>query len=330
MAYIIYNNDGSVLLTLGDGQVDSVATSLDLIGKNLNNYGEYVNNNLIKLLTNFSSSNGTEPRSPQVGQLWYNQNSGKLTVYNGVNFVSAYGTHVAGTQPLTTSTGDLWYDTIEGQLYIWDGLEFKLVAPAASKRLGKFGIEPPPLSILSAGTNIPQKVGIMYSYGRPAGFITSNTFLMSTASSVTYLGASSSTNVVKGFTVFDDLDVKGDVYVQGQVKAPNKTLTTVYDITSYGDPQDPVASTSTRQSYIVAANNAIRFEIKKLFPVETISTLSQVAYELESEVRVLCTYNTTTSVRRFTLEELIPGSPNWESMNLYYNTWTTVHNNIVI
>lgn len=330
MAYIIRNNDGSVITILAEGQVDSVSTSLDLIGKNINNYGEYFNNNLVKLLTNFASDNTNSPNSPQVGQLWYNKTSKKLTVFNGVSFVSAYGTHVAGTQPITTSTGDFWYDTINGQLKIWDGYNFNLVAPAVSKIYGKTGIELPSSTILSAGTNIPQKVSLIYSHGSPTAFITTSAFVMSTASSVAYLGATSATQVVSGLTVFDDLDVKGDFYISGNIKTPNKTLSSVYNITSFGNPNDPVATTSTRNTYINNANNSIRFDLKKIFPVETISTLSQVAYALGSEVRVVCFYNADTSVRRFRLEELIPGSPNWEPLNLYYNTWTTVNNNIVI
>jgi hypothetical protein len=330
MAYTLYNNDGSVLVTLSNGQVDTVSTSLDLIGKNLNNYGEYFNNNLLKLLTNFASTNENSPRSPKIGQLWYNKTSGKLVVYNGVSFVSSYGTHVSGTQPLTTSTGDLWYDTVNSQMFIWNGSGYKLIAPSVSGIYGKFGIEPPASAILSAGTNIPQRVGVVYSYGVSAGFVTSNTFTMNTASSVMYLGINSTTNVVNGITLFNDLDVKGDLYLRGNVKTPNTTLSSVYNITPFGDTQDVSASTSTRNSRIINGNNSIRFDLKKIFPVETISTLSQTAYLLGSEVRVLCSFNTTTSVRRFKLEELIPGSPNWEPMNIYYNTWTSINNNIVI
>lgn len=330
MAYTLYNNDGSVLVTLSDGQVDSISTSLDLIGKNLNNYGEYLNNNLLKLLTNFAATNENSPRSPKIGQLWYNKTSGKLVVYNGVAFVSAYGTHVAGTQPLSTSTGDLWYDTVNSQMFIWNGSSYKLIAPSVSAIYGKFGIEPPPVPILSNGTNIPQRVGVMYSYGASAGFITSTTFTMNTASSVTYLGINSPTAVVNGVTLFDDLDIKGNLYLRGNIKTPNTTLSSVYNITPFNDPQDSGASTSTRNARIIDGNNAIRFDLKKLFPVETISTLSQVAYALGSEVRVLCSFNTITSVRRFKLQELIPGSPNWEPLNIYYNTWTSIHNNIVI
>lgn len=329
MPYLIYNNDGTVLVTLADQQVDSVTTSLDLIGKNLNNYGQYLNNNLIKLLTNFASDNAESPRSPQIGQLWYNKTTKKLTVYNGVGFVSAYGTHVAGTQPLTTSTGDFWYDTVNSQLYIWNGSSFKLVAPANSGIYGKFGIEKTPTTVLTAGTNLPKEVSIIYSFGDKAGVITSSSFTMSTASSSVYLGINSATPVVNGVTLFDDLDIKGNLYLRGNVKTPVAFLTTVYDITVFGDVNDPGVSTSTRQTRLNDGNNAIRFDMRNLFPVETISTLSQVAYELGSEARVLCTYNTVTSVRRFILDDRL-GPLDWEPYNLYYHTWTNTLTNIVI
>lgn len=327
MPYLIYNSDGTVLLTLADQQVDSVTTSLDLIGKNLNNYGQYFNNNLVKLLTNFASV--SQPRSPQIGQLWYDKTTKKLTVYNGTSFVSAYGTHVAGTQPLTTSTGDFWYDSVNSQLYIWNGNAFKLVAPANSGIYGKFGIEKTPSTVLTDGTNLPKEVSVIYSYGAKAGIITSSSFVMSTASSSVYLGINAATSVVGGITLFDDLEIKGDLYIRGLVRTPVTFLTTVYDITPFGDVTDPVASTSTRQTRINDGNNAIRFDMRKLFPVETISTLSQVSYVFGSELRVLCTYNTATSVRRFILDNRL-GPFDWEPYDLYYNTWTTMYNNIVI
>lgn len=217
MAYIIKNNDGQVILTVSDNNIDKFSTSLDLIGKNVNNYGEALNNNFVKLLTSFASTDDNSPRSPQVGQLWFNKTSNKLTVFDGSDWASAYGTKVAGTQPITTSTGDLWYDTVNSQLYIWDGNSFNLIAPQVSGIYGKFGLTPPTTStIKTAGTNIPQNVGVMYSYGSPTAFITTAAFLMSTSSAVQFLGATSATNVVKGFTIFDDLEVKGNLVWQGK------------------------------------------------------------------------------------------------------------------
>ena len=50
MAYSILNSNGTTLTILVDGTVDKSSTSLDLVGKNVAHYGQYLNNNLIKLL----------------------------------------------------------------------------------------------------------------------------------------------------------------------------------------------------------------------------------------------------------------------------------------
>ncbi|NDG31898.1 hypothetical protein EB118_17720, partial [bacterium] len=88
MAYTIYNNNGTILVNVASGDVDDVTTSLDLVGKNVNNYGEILNNNFVRLLTNFSNS--TAPRSPQVGQLWYNPVEGILKIWKGDSFKPVY------------------------------------------------------------------------------------------------------------------------------------------------------------------------------------------------------------------------------------------------
>ena len=288
MAYTIYNNDGTILLTLADAQVDSVTTSLDLIGKNVNNYGQYVNNNLVKLLTSFASATD-EPANPQVGQLWFNTTTGRLSVYNGVEFTPTYGSHVDGTEPATISTGDFWYDTINSQLKLWNGSTYKLIGPAVSGIYGKFGIETPTTPILTDDTNIPQKISVINSYGNSVGFITTSGFTMSAAASLTYLGASQATSVVSGLTLFQNLHVRGNVTIDGVISGrPNTSLTASYDITYYGDTEDSGATTATRVSRLLDGNNAIRVDLLKLFPVATRNSIyDTVGQDYGAEVRVM-------------------------------------------
>lgn len=329
MPYIIYNSDETVLVTLADGQLDSETTSLDLVGKNLNNYGQYLNGNFVKLLTNFAST--SSPRSPQVGQIWYDKTAKRLTVHNGVEFVPAYGAYVSTLEPSEKATGDLWYNITTNQMFIWNGSEFKLVGPALESSFGKFGINP--LNdidrILENSTSNPKNVGILYSYGDVVGFISTSAFTMSSTDSLEFLGNSAPTPVVQGLTIFDNLEIKGDIYVQGNTKTPIKNLTSYFNITLYGDPNDPGASASTRQARIDAANSELKNNIlPKLFPTVTSPTESY-AYPLNSEVRVMCGYNDSTSVRRFKLEELSPGNPKWEPLNLYANPLTGNNDNII-
>ena len=130
MAYTIKNSDGTVLLTIPDGTVDQIATSLALIGKNVNAYGQYYNNNLVALLENFATD-GIQPRSPVVGQLWYNKVDGKLYVYTLDNvFKSVSGAQLYPTTPTLANAGDLWINTANHSLYFTeDGRNWILAGP---------------------------------------------------------------------------------------------------------------------------------------------------------------------------------------------------------
>lgn len=341
MAYTIYNNDGTVLLTLAEGEVDSVTTSLDLIGKNLNNYGQYVNQNLIKLLTSFASNAGDEPISPQTGQLWFNKTTKRLTVYDGSSFKPTYGATVSGTAPLTTSTGDLWYDSINSQLKLWNGSTYKLISPAVSGLYGKFGIETPPAVINDDDTGLPTKTGLMYSYGGPVAFVvpastasgTTNSFLMSNDDTEAYANKAGPKTIYEGFTVLSNFDVFGNFYMNGEPQVPPvKTLSATVDITKFGDPAGYDLSpynTSTVQSRIGTANVFIAEQVlSKLF--STTTDFNSTLFPSGSEARVVCQYNTstasystTTSVRRFAIRN-IPTSLPVVTGTVFIPAWQTV------
>jgi hypothetical protein len=66
-------------IVVNDGTVDT-STGLGLIGKNYTRFGEIFNENLLKLLSNFSNS--TAPVNPSDGQLWFDSTDNQLNVYN--------------------------------------------------------------------------------------------------------------------------------------------------------------------------------------------------------------------------------------------------------
>ena len=324
MAYTIYNNDGTVLSTIAVGDVDSYSTSLDLIGKNVNNYGEYYNNNLVRLLTSFASPGTEEPRTPQTGQLWFNKTTKRLTVYDGSSFQPTYGSHVSGTAPITTSTGDFWYDTVNSQLKVWDGNSYNLVGPATSGLLGNFGILPPPGPIRNGDSPNPVNVSLINSYGVYQGLIAEDSFNMTASSSTIYLAGTSrvgtTSTIVKGVTLLQDLEVLGDIFIDGwNVKNhPKVDLTAYYNITPYGY----YTATTTTSSFGLSnpnllvyqsANLAIARDLQKMFSTST--------YQVGSQVSVLCLINTSTSVRRFELQSLY-GPSQWEPKNDYAYSWT--------
>lgn len=324
MAYTIYNNNGTVLLTLADGDVDSSTTSLDLVGKNVNNYGQYINNNLVKLLTSFA--NATEPASPQIGQLWFDTSKDRLKVFNGTLFKPTYGATVSADTPSTPANGDLWFNpsTNEFKIYRSDGVydEWYAVDSRLDENGGWNGIIKPTLSIIDNDFLNEQDVTIIYSRGENIGVITTSSFDMNAEDSLTYLNTGTTSTVVAGVTLLQDLEVKGNLYVKGHTLY-DRNLSINYDISSYGDPDANIINVN-------AGNIAIRNDLAKVFPVESISTLSQVAYALGSEVRVLCDYSGATSVRRFILEEDTPGVNLWNPYNLYYSSALGTVTNIVV
>jgi len=127
MSYSINKTDGSVLTEIVDGTLDQVSTDLTLFGKSSSSYGEFLNENFVKLLENFAKA--TSPVKPLEGQLWYDINEKRLKIYDGKNFRLTSGTLVSSYVPSSISQGDLWIDTTNHQLHFHDGTSVVLAGP---------------------------------------------------------------------------------------------------------------------------------------------------------------------------------------------------------
>lgn len=126
MAYTINNTRGTIVATVEDGVLDTT-TTLQLIGRNYQSYGEAFNENLVKLLENSASTSA--PSAPLTGELWYDTSASVLKVYDGSNFNPVSIRNSATTPTTGLAQGTLWNDTTNDQLYMYDGSAFDLVGP---------------------------------------------------------------------------------------------------------------------------------------------------------------------------------------------------------
>ncbi|NDB64958.1 MAG: hypothetical protein EB168_04720, partial [Euryarchaeota archaeon] len=116
MAYTINQTDGTIFATVADGTINTTS-SLTLVGKNYAGYGEFLNENVLKLLE--SGANTTAPGAPLTGQLWYDKTNGILKVYNGTLFKTLSGATSSATAPTSSVAGDLWFDSTNAQLKVY-------------------------------------------------------------------------------------------------------------------------------------------------------------------------------------------------------------------
>ena len=139
MAYNINLTDGTLLATVADGATRDDVCDLTLIGKNFAGYGEFLNENYVFLLENFSDN--TAPTIPLTGQLWWDKANGILKVYNGTLFKSISGSIASSSEPTSNVMGDLWFDTVNNQLKVYDADQpgFITVGPAFTAGEGTSG-----------------------------------------------------------------------------------------------------------------------------------------------------------------------------------------------
>jgi hypothetical protein len=137
MPYIVNKTDGSIVATVTDGTIDNSSTSLTLIGKNYKGIGEIYNENLVFLLENFANS---IPPTRQIrGQLWFNSNTNKVNVYDGVDWRPVGSPFLSTSRPDGLVAGDLWIDRSSQQLKFFDGNNLLIAGPSYTSNQGKTG-----------------------------------------------------------------------------------------------------------------------------------------------------------------------------------------------
>ena len=122
--------------------INTVDTSLALVGKGYPNYGLKVAENFVHLLENFSGPQ--PPQNPIEGQLWYDTSvptNKILRIMDGTagatRWPNANGIYQQGTDPKDSNSsglkvGDVWVDTANNQLKIFNSNDWTLVGPLAA------------------------------------------------------------------------------------------------------------------------------------------------------------------------------------------------------
>ena len=141
MSYTLTTSDGSLVITIPDGQFDNT-TSLTLPGPNAVGYGQFLDQNILQLLENFASNTSPSGESVQ-GQLWFNKSSKTLNVFTGdQGYLPVSGIIVSTSQPVNANPGNTWYDTTRNQYFFFDGTNWNLIGPSYTRAQGISGAIP--------------------------------------------------------------------------------------------------------------------------------------------------------------------------------------------
>lgn len=173
MSYKLNKTDGELLVELADGQIDNSTTDIILVGKNYRGFGEFINENFIKIMENFASTGA--PSNPLIGQIWYDTSEQRLKLYDGTAFRTAGGPIVSATQPSMVA-GDIWIDNDNNKMYFFDGTDLVLVGPEYDSGQGQTGFEVASVIDISARERVILKIWVG---GTLFGVITKEEFRLS-------------------------------------------------------------------------------------------------------------------------------------------------------
>ena len=222
MSYQLNKTNGTVLTDLIDGQIDTESTNLTLVGKNYKGYGEFFNENFIKLLENFA--NTAAPSNPLTGQLWWDTNDQRVKVYDGAVWKASGGPFVQNTRPQMVA-GDLWIDNLNNQFYAYDGTDTILVGPNYTETQGKTGFET--TSILDEQSR-SRTVAKFFIGGELVGVFSAVTFTPIFSQEIQQLVTADNPRgtIFEGFNIVDTVNFK----IYGTAESANSLVTSAGDI----------------------------------------------------------------------------------------------------
>lgn len=117
MAYQVTLSNGTTIITIQDNSIDTVQTSVGLVGKNASNYGQTIASNTLRMLENFAAN--AAPSQPLIGQMWFDTQNEVLKVYNGstwLELIMASGIGVFEIQGDVEVSGEVTANLFIGDL----------------------------------------------------------------------------------------------------------------------------------------------------------------------------------------------------------------------
>lgn len=134
--YLLYKKRNSVtpFVIVNENTIDNTSTSVFLVGKRTENYGQSEEQSKLWLLENFAST--TKPAASILGQEWFNTSDNKMYVCineTGQVYEKVGKPIVSASAPTTSITaGDLWYNTGDNKLYSYSGTSWGIVGPIST------------------------------------------------------------------------------------------------------------------------------------------------------------------------------------------------------
>jgi hypothetical protein len=272
LPYTVTLTNGTLLTTVADTTVDNTS-SLTLVGRNFAGYGDYIAEDFVHLLENFSYA--TPPANPLVGQLWYNTTLAQLEIWNGTAWATSNIRGVGAITEVATDAALPAASLAASPVYLIDAYNSYNGLPALANRLGnswyyypsyvdKYALDVGIANALSAFIE-PAPNSLAWMVG-----ISFNINVANTNTGATTLNLNS-------FGAVNLINTTGVALTPGEISA-GSVITVVYDGSNFqlvgganwlnsphftGEPTITDASTSSESSLTISSvNNNVGANIK--------------------------------------------------------------------
>ena len=248
MSYIINRFNGTELVVLGDGTIDT-STSIGLVGRNYVGYGETQNENFVFLLENFA--NTAPPSRPITGQIWFNTTDGTAYAYDGAQWNPIGSATVSLTAPTNTNAGALWLKTPINQLFVNTGTEWRLIGPEAAEG---FSSTKARSATINDVNSVAQPVIILETNGVALAICTSAAFTINSGNTI----AGFENNLQVGINLSTTAKINGSVTGNAVTATQLQTARLINGVPFTGDVNITVKSSTTnylkKGTYILGAD----------------------------------------------------------------------------